>query len=139
MGVRLVTVLFLALSFISCATNRTKNGKRIGLWIEKDTVAGQIQITRGRYKDGLEKNTWKTYLDGKLVKREVYRDSICHVFHFYPDGSVSREGYTRIANEGVFTHWFYFGDWYSYDTDGKLVSVDTYYQGELVGEKDAAP
>jgi antitoxin component YwqK of YwqJK toxin-antitoxin module len=133
----ITTVLLACCS--ACKINRVRDGARVGKWIERDTINAVAYKSIGRYRRDFEKGTWRKYADGQLIKKEIYGDSICHVLNYNNNGNISREGYTRLRVSGKETHWFYFGDWLSYDENGKLQSVDTYYEGELVGEKDIAP
>ena len=124
-----------ALLCISCGINRTENGERKGLWIEKNKVGANVYKSRGRYRNGFERKTWKYYQDGKLVKKEVYKDSICFVTHFRNKKKIL-EGTTKMRVEGKDLHWFYTGNWREYDTVGNLIAVRNYEDGELIDETD---
>lgn len=120
-----------------CKTNRTANGEREGLWIEKTEIGETKYKSRGRYDNGFEKKTWRYFENGKLVRKEVYKDSVCLVTH-YKKGKKSLEGYTRLRVSEKDIHWFYTGDWHEYDALGNLVAVRTYKDGELVGETEVS-
>lgn len=122
---------------ISCSTNRIENGEREGLWIEKTKIDKTVYKSRGRYKNGFERKTWKFYQDGKLIRKEVYKDSICLVTH-YKNRKVSLQGHTRLRVSENDMHWFYTGDWLEYDALGNIVAVRTYENGALVNETEVS-
>src|SRR5690606_30982815 len=97
-------------------------------------MIGQVKYkTRGRYHNGFEIKTWRFRENGKLVRREIYSDSVCLVTH-YRNGKKSLEGHTKLRVSDKDIHWFYTGDWREYDADGNLVAIRTYENGELVNE-----
>lgn len=126
--------LFFLIAIVGCKTNRTVNGEREGLWIEKNTIGDKTYKSRGRYRAGFERKTWKYYENGQLVKKEVYKDSVCYVTHF-KNKKKSLEGKTKMRYEGHDLHWFYTGDWIEYDSVGKPVVQRIYHNGVLIGEK----
>jgi antitoxin component YwqK of YwqJK toxin-antitoxin module len=119
----------------SCSTNRIKNGEREGLWVEKSIVNNVEIKSKGRYRQGFERKTWRYYENGELVKREKYKDCLCDVTHFR-DGKIIRQGQTKLRVTGNNLHWFYSGDWKEYDDSGKLRLVSRYKEGELVEENE---
>jgi len=128
--------LFLVLWLcIGCKINKTVNHEPHGLWIEKTKIGDKTYKSRGRYKNGFEQKTWRYYENGKLVKKEVYKDSVCHVTHFKNRKKIL-EGQTRIRVSDSLLHWFYAGDWTEYDALGRISAVRTYKDGELVDEKE---
>jgi len=122
-----------ALGIVSCSINRTENGEREGFWVEKTKIGDKTYQSRGRYKNGFECRTWKYFEDGKLVKKESYRDSICRVTHFKNKKKIL-EGYTKVRITDTMYHWFYTGEWREFDTHGNLVAKRNYNNGELVHE-----
>lgn len=124
---------FIAFAFLSCSINRTENGEREGLWVEKTEIGQTVYKSRGRYKNGFERSTWKYFENRKLVKKEVYKDSLCLVTHF-KDGKKILEGQTRIRVTDSLIHWYYTGEWRQYDGRGNLVAIRAYNNGELISE-----
>ena len=132
---RKLLALFFLITIVGCKTNRTVNGEREGLWIEQNKIGNKTYKSRGRYRAGFERKTWKYYENGQLVKKEVYKDSVCYVTHF-KNRKKSLEGKTKMRYEGQDLHWFYTGDWIEYDSTGKPISVSTYNDGELIQEQE---
>lgn len=131
-------LLVFALLLTSCS-NRTVNGLRQGYWKETDTINGVVHTSQGRYRDGLPVRTWKYKADGKLVKREKYKGEDCFVEHLDINRKVTRSGMAKLSAGGNNLHWYYTGDWTTFDLFGRPIFVDTYYRGELVGEKEIIP
>lgn len=127
-------ILLLCFTIIGCKTNRIVNGEREGLWIEQNKIGDKTYKSRGRYRAGFERKTWKYFENGQLVKKEVYKDSVCRVTHF-KNKKKSLEGQTKMRYEGKDLHWFYTGDWIEYDSLGKPVVQRIYHNGVLIGEK----
>lgn len=131
---RLLLTIVVMLCF-SCSFNRTVNGEREGLWIEKTKIGDTKYKSRGRYNNGFEKKTWRYYENGKLIRKEVYKDSICLVTH-YKNGKKSLEGHTKLRVSEKDIHWFYTGDWREYDELGRLILIRHYENGELTSEAE---
>ena len=127
--------LSIVLLCLGCGVNRTFNGEREGLWIAKYNLNGTAYKSRGRYKNGFERRTWKYFENGKLVKKEVYRDSICNVT-YYRNRKKTLEGQTKIRYEGQDLHWFYCGNWTAYDSLGKPTTIRRYEKGQLIEEME---
>lgn len=128
-------VAIIALLLCSCS-NRFSNGKRHGYWKERDTVDGIEYIAKGRYKKGAQVGTWRYSAENKVYKKEQYKGKNCHTFIYAETGKLLRQGFTKIDTTDTLIHWYYSGDWTTYDSLGKPIWIDTYYKGELVGEKD---
>lgn len=131
---RLVPI-FAALLLASCS-NRTVSGLKQGYWKQKDTVNGIVYESKGRYKKGLPVGKWIYKSDGKLTKKERYKGEDCYVELYGSTQKLERAGNAKLAVEGNDLHWYYVGDWITYDVFGKPIFIDTYYRGELVGEKE---
>ena len=126
-------LIFLALSF-SCKTNRFKENKRVGLWIVTDTIDGHVYESRGKYKKGNEQKTWKYLKNGKLYKKEIYRDSTSKITFFHDNGHKMLEGNAKLTKDNQYLHWFYQGQWIEYNNDGKFVQIRQYEKGELINQ-----
>ncbi len=127
-------LLILSQCIIGCKTNRIEDNKRVGLWIETDTIEGLAYTSRGRYKKGAEKKTWKYFTNGRIYKKEVYRDSISKTTFYHKNGKKMLEGKSRLSHEGEYLHWYYEGKWHEYDTLGHLVKIKLYDKGELINQ-----
>lgn len=127
-----VAVLILTLS--ACRTNRVKNNERVGKWVEFDTIDGKIYKSIGRFQDGLGKGTHRQYLDKKIVRKEKYKNGICHTTYYYENGKIMTEGTTKMVLTEKEIHWFYSGDWKFYDETGQLQGIRTYEDGAITNE-----
>jgi antitoxin component YwqK of YwqJK toxin-antitoxin module len=125
---------FLLLIITSCKTNKTINNHREGKWIFKDTLNGVSYKSKGKYKKSQEIKTWKYFENGKLVKTEKYRDSICNIKTFDEKGRTTSVGKSMIVEENNETHWFLTGDWIFFDKKGKVIGIKKYEKGELISE-----
>ncbi|RZJ66764.1 MAG: hypothetical protein EOO50_08720 [Flavobacterium sp.] len=132
---KIIATFFIALAFLSCS-NRFSNGKRQGFWKERDTVNGIVYIAKGRYNKNYQTGTWIYIAENKRYKKEKYQGTVCHTFIYGEDEKLKREGYTRLDTTATLIHWYYSGDWTTFDSIGKPIWIDTYYKGEIVGEKD---
>lgn len=90
--------------------------------------------SKGKYKKGIEVNSWRYYANKKRIKKEKYKNGICYVTTYFENGKTESKGKTKLAITDTETHWFYFGDWLFYDKNGQLISVKSYVAGELVNE-----
>ncbi len=131
------SLLLLCIVLLSgCKTNQRKNGEREGLWIEKRNENGISYKSRGRFHNGFERKTWRFFENGKLVRKEVYKDSVCHVTKYFENGKIMLQGQTRLQVTDKLIRWYYFGDWHEFDPSGKLILISTYDNGELIGETE---
>lgn len=126
--------IILIVTISSCKTNRIKNNERIGKWIEFDTIDGKIYKSIGRFRNGLGKGTHRQFSDKKLVRKEKYKDGICHTTYYYENGQIMTEGNTKMVLTENEIHWFYDGDWKFYDESGLLLGIRTYESGAVINE-----
>lgn len=119
---------------ISCSNkiNQKINKKKEGKWVEIDTIANKPYKIIGYYKNNIETKTWKYYLGDKIEKKEKYKNNVCFVRYYYPDGKLMKKGYTKSELEDKLVHWYYFGKWYVYDTNKKLARIEIYEKGKLI-------
>ncbi len=129
-----IAFFFLVL-LMACAPNRTVNGQREGRWKEVYADEKQRYKSVGRYRHGDEVKRWRHYTNGKLSKVERYRDSVCDVTFYHPNGKVASKGVTRVVVTDKERHWFYSGDWTYFDEQGTPILIRTYKEGNLLGEK----
>ncbi len=146
--------LILMVSFASCKVNQSVNGVKHGKWITgagtTDDKVKELQkkgkrsafdldkgyVFYGRYNKGRETGTWKYKMDGQLVRKEVYRDSIALVTFYHPNQAVSSTGITRLEILPGESHWYYTGNWEYFNDKGKLVMTRTYVKGTPVNETE---
>jgi antitoxin component YwqK of YwqJK toxin-antitoxin module len=125
---------FLMLTLLSCKTNKTINNHREGKWIFIDTLNGVSYKSKGKYKQSQEIKTWKYFENGKLVKTEKYKDSICSIKTFDEKGRTTSVGKSIIVEENNETHWYLTGDWIFFDKKGKVIGIKKYEKGKLISE-----
>lgn len=127
-------LLLLVLLLGSCKTNRTVHHERVGKWVYKDTVNGILYKSKGKYRKSLEIKTWKYFENGQLVKTEKYSGNTCHVKTYDAKGRITSIGKSIIVEKDNEIHWFLCGDWIFFDTNGKIIGIKKYENGELVSE-----
>ena len=134
----LFIILLSNFEFISCKStpiNQKINKKREGLWIEKYSVDSAQYKSVGKYKNDDPIKKWRYYLDGKIIKREKYKENICT-----PNIIMKMEKYnpeeTKTSRQAYKYHWFYSGDWKFYDDKGKLIITRKYHNGNLVSNRN---
>lgn len=129
----IILLLIFMFSFSGCKTkiNQVENNLQEGKWVTIDTL-DYPYIAKGKYHKGIEIGTWKYFNNGKLERKERYKKDKCLTKYYYPNGKLKQKGYTRLVNNLKEVHWFYFGEWYNYDEDGKLIKIDTYADGKMI-------
>lgn len=134
---RFLKIIFLAVAMLAlacCKTNQFKDKQKTGRWIYRDTVNGIFYESKGKYKKGLERKTWNYYANGKLIKKERYKNDICYVTTYFDNGAIASAGKTKLSSTDAETHWFYFEEWRFYNETGKLVKIKQYTDGALLKE-----
>jgi hypothetical protein len=120
-----------------------KAGDRQGRWRAFYEHKPSQLMYRGRFMDGVEKGTWKTYSEhGHLERKEKYQPRhkrIITVF-YHPNGKVSHQGmaFQFVENNMLMYKWH--GEWNYYDAAGKWLGWRTFNRGismsqELVSSK----
>ena len=122
---------------VSCGTTKinqyVKDGRvqqRHGKWVETNTSDLGNYLSLGKYRAGEKVGVWKTSLNGKLLQRDVYRKDLIKTKIFYPSGNLMQKGQSRTEIGDDVRHWFYFGAWKNYNTDGKLIYIKNYQKGQ---------
>lgn len=120
-------LIIILISFHGCNSkiNQIINNQREGKWITHDTL-DFIYTTKGKYNKGTEIGTWKHFYKGKIVRKEKYIKSMCKTIIYHPNGKIMKKGYTKLESGEKEDHWYYFGDWYFYNTKGQLDSIKKY-------------
>lgn len=110
--------------------NQTKI--RNGFWIEKYTKSeSEILTIKGRYKNGEKKGTWKIFSNDILYQKEIFKGNISKITSYFPNGKVMEKGHTKIDRTKDGVHWYYFGDWNYYDTEGQIIYIKRYENGKF--------
>ena len=122
-----------ALIFSACKTNQfNKVGQRHGRWEFNDSLGTVVYKYGGRYKNGIERGTWKYYLGGKLARKEKYRENISFNRFYHENGKISSQGKSQLDVSTTEVHWYYFGDWEYFDENGKPTAIKTFENGKQV-------
>lgn len=126
---KFILIIFILISLLGCKSkiNQTANNLPEGKWITTDTL-DFIYITKGKYRKGIEVGTWKSFNNGKLVKKEKYKKNLCKTTFYFSNGKKQKQGYTKLVIEDSLSHWFYSGKWRFYKQNGKLDSIKNYTQ-----------
>jgi hypothetical protein len=131
--------LLLFLISISCLSqrsiNRYRHKERQGLWIVYQDSTNKQVDNIGRYRRGIPKGTWKYYdADGKLLKKERYRSGKIFITEYHPNGMIRKQGKAKTVTSDKLIHYFYYGNWYVYDTSGTLIKTQLYREGNRIAE-----
>lgn len=126
---KFIFTISVLISLVSCKSriNQTVNNLPEGKWITTD-ILDFIYTTKGKFRKGIEVGTWKSFKNGKLVKKEKYKKNLCKTTFYFPNGEKQKQGYTKLVMEDSLLHWFYFGKWHFYNQNGKLDSIKNYTQ-----------
>ncbi|WP_269224056.1 MULTISPECIES: hypothetical protein [Flavobacterium] len=131
-----ITLCFI-FSLIGCKTapiNQKVNKKREGLWIEQYSIDSTQYKSVGKYKNDDPIKKWRYYLNGKIIKREKYKGTICKTKTYFENGKIQSKGHTKTTTNNIEIHWFYDGIWNFYNEKGKPTIVKKYNNGELISE-----
>ena len=127
-------LILILLCCSSCKINQIKNGQREGLWIEKYDLESVQHKSIGKYRKDEEIKTWKFFKNNKLYRKEIYKNGFCIMTFYHDNGKIASQGKTKVVESPKERHWFYFGDWKFFDTNGKLHTIKKYTNGELISE-----
>ncbi|MBZ4041537.1 toxin-antitoxin system YwqK family antitoxin [Flavobacterium hibisci] len=133
-----IFLIMIMVSFVGCKTaviNQTINKKKEGKWIELYDDGNKYKSVEYYKKDQPIKK-WKSYIDGNIYKTEKYKNGICTVKYYHPNGKLQSKGKTSVETDSVETHWFYFGKWKFYSDKGRLTDIRKYDKGNLVSEQN---
>jgi antitoxin component YwqK of YwqJK toxin-antitoxin module len=128
-------VLFCFIICTSCGINKRRNGEKVGKWISVDTLNSDIYKNIEFYKKGQAVKTWKNYKNKNLVKSEKYKGNSSIIKFYNNSKKVIATGKTKLDETTELAHWYYDGDWFYYNDDGKLTATKTYYNGVLLFQK----
>lgn len=131
-NIKLTSLLIFVFLVTSCKINQKQNGEKIGRWVFDTTIENKKDIHRGRYDaEGFQKGTWRYKYNGKLYKKEEFKNGIATTTEYHPNRKVKAKGHTKFEKKGNSLHYYYFGSWFIYDTKGKLIEVKHYNNGVL--------
>ncbi|WP_210488833.1 toxin-antitoxin system YwqK family antitoxin [Rufibacter aurantiacus] len=112
-----------------------KEGIRKGKWrAYYDHKPDQLMYT-GRFKNGQEKGTWKTYSqDGKLERLEKYEPKLKRIktTFYHPNGKVSHQGLAFLFEENNLLMYKWHGNWEYYDSTGAFRGWIAYQRGKAM-------
>ena len=125
-----ILILF---SVFACKTNQTINKVREGFWIESYDLGKDVYKSTGTYKKGNPVKKWKYFKNDTIYQKEKYRKDICKTIYYHKNGKIMQRGQSKIETQEQL-HWFYFGDWFFYDDNQKLLKIKHYENGLVVSE-----
>lgn len=112
-----------------------KEGNRQGKWrAHYDHKPDQLMYT-GRFKNGKERGTWKTYSDlGKLERLEKYEPQYKRIktTFYHANGKVSHEGLAYLFEENKLLMYKWHGDWQYYDSTGTWRGWKSFHRGKAL-------
>ncbi|MFL5765776.1 MAG: toxin-antitoxin system YwqK family antitoxin [Bacteroidia bacterium] len=120
---------------ISQKINRFKNKERQGKWvIYHDSTETHIDNI-GKYRKGAPKGVWKYYDEnGRIAKKEKYRFRKIYTTFYHPNGKVQKQGKAKVVKEDKLLHFYFYGNWYVYDSTGALISKQVFESGKKISE-----
>ncbi|MDR0228934.1 MAG: hypothetical protein LBI72_07710 [Flavobacteriaceae bacterium] len=122
----------LLLFFSSCKINQKLHGEPIGRWVYKAKLPEGTDVHRGRYdRNGYRKGTWRFRYEGRLYRKEIYKDSVATVILYHDNRKVRETGHTKLSTTLEGLHFYYFGPWFVYNSKGELIEVKHFELGLL--------
>lgn len=113
-----------------------KKGQRTGRWINYEDSAKTIKSFDGRFKKGYAVGKASYYAPGGVLDRiEISRFRRLKTTMYYPNGKVRLKGRAKIENLPNKIHYYFYGRWKYYDTEGHLLKYCYYKKGELIRTK----
>ena len=123
------STLIYALAISSCKTNQKTNGEKTGCWIYKDRILDAVLLSKGKFKHGIEKGTWREYSTNKIVSKKKYKVTICYTTDFYSNRGVKARGISKLEIDSNTIHWFLHGEWKFYNEKGLYIGYKFYNSG----------
>jgi len=115
-----------------------KMGRRKGKWkVWHDDEKKKIS-SKGHFKRGNERRTWKYYAtDGTLRRIEKYKDEgrLIYTTIYHPNGKVQCSGVAKLLERTSDIHYYWDGDWNYYSDSGKLIKTVTFKVGKEIRVK----
>lgn len=114
-----------------CINRTDKHGERNGRW--KHYWDGKSLQRKGKYKHGLEVNTWKYYdMHGNLSKIEKYNKTRDTIFTstYFPNNKIESTGQALLIYETDSTsHYYWHGKWFYFNEIGDTIKIVWYEKG----------
>ncbi|RNI27532.1 hypothetical protein EFA69_15510 [Rufibacter immobilis] len=110
-----------------------KAGNRQGKWRAFYEHKPEQLMYRGRFKDGQERGTWRTYSEnGTLERLEKYepRHKRIRTIFYHPNGKVSHTGMAYLFEEKNMLMYKWHGDWHYYDAAGNWLGWKSFSCGQ---------
>lgn len=138
---KLLIYSILVLVLQGCKVNQRENGQKVGKWVYKALIQDSLhEISKGKYdKQGFQKGVWKTKVNGKLYKKEIFKQPDIQITYYYPNGLIKQKGQAKIIYTTESSHFYYHGNWFNYDTQGKITQVKNYKYGKITSSKNTMP
>lgn len=130
----IIVIQLVAGTFFSQKINRlNKHGERHGVWITyNDKEKNSISI-KGRYRNGRQVGSFYFYdPDGHLERIEKNRFKKIHTTTYYSNGKKRSKGKAKIQISAEKIHYFFYGKWRYYDTNGIAEKYVYYETGKII-------
>ena len=134
MKIKFLFIILSCLIFFGCKTNQKINNIREGFWVESYKLGNDEYKSCGFYKKGNPVRKWKYLKNDTIYQKEKYRKNICKTIYYHKNGKIMQRGQSMIEIKEGQTHWFYFGDWFYFDENQKLIKIKHYENGLVVSE-----
>ncbi len=110
-----------------------KKGERTGKWITYSDSAKTKKIFEGKYKRGNTVGHCYYYtMDGILERKEVPRMKKIKTTFYYPKGITRCRGNAKVENLPNKIHYYFYGRWKYYDTNGVIQKYIFFEKGSEV-------
>jgi antitoxin component YwqK of YwqJK toxin-antitoxin module len=114
-----------------------KQLRQHGPWPTYYDDAERHPMALGRYRHGRYAGRWRYYApNGEIERKERFARQpygLISITEYQDGGKKKRQGQARILDEPDGIHFFWFGDWKVFDTQGHQVAVEHYDRGHLRG------
>lgn len=105
----------------------SKTVVKTGKWIVEDDYLGETYRSIGHYRKGVKIGHWRTYLNGRILQKDCYKDSMTFTKIYHTNGKLAQKGQSKtiVGYQSIF--WFYEGKWSYYDTAGQLDYIKIFH------------
>jgi hypothetical protein len=115
--------------------NKYRKKERHGQWTIYQDSTNKIIDNTGKYRKGIPKGTWKYYdSNERLIKTEKHIFRRTYIRFYHSNGEIKKKGKAKTVINDQLIHYFYFGNWYEYDTTGRLSKKIFYKEGHRISE-----
>ncbi len=123
MKIKSLLLVIICMFFFGCKINQKINKVREGFWVESYKLGEDEYKSTGTYKNGNPVRKWKYLKNDTIYQKEKYRKNICKTIYYHKNGKIMQRGQSMIEKVDGKIHWFYFGDWFYYDENQKLIKI----------------